>query len=188
MAATHTDISPEFAAWIAEQPLFFVGSAPLAQDGHVNLSPRGLDTFRVLGPRQAAYIDLTGSGNETAAHLHENGRITVMFCAFSGKPRILRLYGRGRVITPSEPAWPDFRTHFPEHLAGVRQIVTIEVERIQTSCGFGVPLMDYSGQRETLTQWAERKGPEGLQEYRRSKNARSLDDLPTPGLGDDSQS
>lgn len=186
MAATHPEITPEFAAWIGEQPLFFVASAPLAPEGHVNLSPRGLDTFRVLGPRQVAYLDLTGSGNETAAHLQENGRITVMFCAFTGKPRILRLYGRGRVIMPYDGEWPAHRHRFPTQLPGVRQIVVVDVERIQTSCGFGVPLMDYRGQRETLGEWAARKGPEGLEAYRRSKNAYSLDGLPAPDFGTDS--
>ncbi|HKJ08384.1 MAG TPA: pyridoxamine 5'-phosphate oxidase family protein [Gammaproteobacteria bacterium] len=187
MAATHPEITPEFAAWIGEQPLFFVASAPLAADGHVNVSPRGLDTFRVLGPHQVAYIDLTGSGNETAAHLQENGRITVMFCAFSGKPRILRLYGHGRVIVPADEGWPDYRPRFPAQLPGVRQIVVVDVERIQTSCGFGVPLMDYRSERETLAEWATRKGPEGLEAYRRNKNARSLDGLPAPDFGPDSQ-
>jgi len=189
MAATHSEITPEFAAWIADQPLFFVASAPLAGDGHVNVSPRGLDTFRVLTPRQVAYLDLTGSGNETAAHLHENGRITLMFCGFAGKPRILRLYGQGRVIVPGVPDWPGLRGEFPADLPGVRQIVTVELHRIQTSCGFGVPLMDYRGQRDTLAQWAQRKeAQQGLKAYRDEKNARSLDGLPAPGWAPESGS
>lgn len=180
MAATHPEITPDLAAWIAEQPVFFVASAPLTASGHVNVSPRGLDTFRVIDPRRVAYLDLTGSGNETAAHIHENGRITVMFCAFSGAPRILRLYGRGQVILASDPAWPGHRTRFPERLPGARQIVVIDVHRIQTSCGFGVPLMSFSGQRDALLSWADRQGPDGLRAYWRSKNSVSLDGLPAP--------
>lgn len=182
MAKTYPEIDPDMAAWIRAQPLFFVASAPLAADGHVNVSPRGLDTLRVLGGRRAAYLDLTGSGNETAAHLAENGRITLMFCAFEGRPRILRLYGRGRVVRPGDDGWERLRVEFPPDLPGVRQIVDVEVERIQTSCGYGVPLMDYRGQRETLVEWAEKKGPHGLAEYWEKKNSRSIDDLPAPPL------
>lgn len=188
MAATHPEITPELAAWIAEQPVFFVASAPLAATGHINVSPRGLDTFRVIGSRRVAYLDLTGSGNETAAHVQENGRITVMFCAFNGAPRILRLYGQGQVVLSSDPAWPGHRARFPDELPGVRQIVAIDVHRIQTSCGFGVPLMNFSGQRDALLSWAERKGPEGLQAYRRDKNSCSLDGLPAPAPDDTSGS
>lgn len=183
MAKTYPEIDPDMAAWIRAQPLFFVASAPLTGDGHVNVSPRGLDTLRVLGGRRVAYLDLTGSGNETAAHLAENGRITVMFCAFEGKPRILRLFGRGAVVRPGEGEWERLRVEFPRGLPGVRQIVDIEVERIQTSCGYGVPLMDYVGQRETLVSWAEKKGEEGLNEYWRTKNATSIDGLAAPALG-----
>ncbi|HEV2855291.1 MAG TPA: pyridoxamine 5'-phosphate oxidase family protein [Thermoanaerobaculia bacterium] len=173
-------ISPELASFIEEQPLFFVGTAPLASSGHVNLSPKGLDTFRILSPARVAYLDLTGSGNETAAHLQENGRITFMFCSFGKNPRILRLYGRGRVVLPDAADWPEWAERFPS-LPGARQIVVGEVEMVQTSCGFGVPLMDLVEPRETLTRWAEAKGPEGLRAYWREKNARSLDGLPAPG-------
>jgi len=179
MAKTHEQITNDLAAFIAAQPLFFVGSAPLSADGHVNLSPKGLDCLRVLGPLRVAYLDLTGSGNETSAHLAENGRITLMFCAFSGPPSILRLYGRGEVVLPGGPLWEELRPLFPDH-PGARQIVVAEISRVQTSCGFAVPLMTYTGQRDTLIRWAESRGPEALVAYRQEKNVRSIDGLPTP--------
>ncbi len=182
MAKLYPEIDHEMAAWIEAQPLFFVASAPLAANGHINLSPRGLDTFRVVGPREVAYLDLTGSGNETAAHLAENGRITLMFCAFSGKPRILRLFGQGMVVLPQEPEWDSLRCLFPAHLKGERQIIRVDVRRIQTSCGFGVPLMEYQGQRDDLPAWTERKGEEGIRDYHVRKNAVSIDGLPAPGI------
>jgi hypothetical protein len=171
--------------WIAAQPVFFVATAPLMGEGHINVSPRGLDTFRVLGPREVAFLDFTGSGNETAAHLAENGRITVMFCAFSGNPRILRLYGRGSVVLPGMEGWEELRGRFVPDLPGVRQIVRVEVNRVKTSCGFGVPLFDYKGQRDELMRWAEKKGPDGVRRYRAEKNAVSLDGLPAPRAADD---
>jgi hypothetical protein len=174
-------ITPELRAFIEAQPVYFVASAPLAADGHINLSPKGLDSFRVLSPQRVAYLDLTGSGNEAAAHLTENGRITIMFCAFAGPPRILRLYGTASVVTPLSPEWGSLSEHFPA-LPGVRQIIHAEVSRVQTSCGFGVPLMEYAGQRDTLTRWADAKGPEALSQYRREKNAISIDGLPSPAL------
>lgn len=175
----HPEITPELADWIAAQPLFFVATAPLAADGHVNLSPRGHDCLRMLGPRELAWLDLTGSGNETAAHLADNGRITVMFCAFTGEPQILRLYGRGEVVLPEAPAWTDLRLHFPA-LPGVRQIVRVAVERVQTSCGYAVPLMDYRAERSRLLEWAEHKGEAGLVDYRERNNRISIDGLPAP--------
>jgi hypothetical protein len=178
MGKVFDHITDELRAFVAAQPLFFVASAPLAGDGHVNLSPKGLDGFRVLSPRRVAYLDLTGSGNETAAHVQENGRITFMFCAFAGPPRILRLYGTGRVVLPDTPGWAELRGHFPE-LPGARQIVAAEITRVQTSCGFGVPLMDDPHQRDTLIRWAEAKGDD-LPAYRKQKNARSIDGLPAP--------
>jgi len=184
MAKVLPEIDDELAAWIAEQPLFFNATAPLSADGHVNLSPRGLDTFRVLAPLEVAYLDFTGSGNETAAHLAENGRITLMFCAFSGPPRILRLYGLGEVILPDDGRWPALRERFPADLPEARQIVRVTVERVQTSCGYGVPLMELSGQRETLARWTEKKGPQGLREYQEKKNRTSIDGLPAPHTGD----
>ena len=173
------EITDELRAFIERQPLFFVASAPLAAEGHVNLSPKGLDSLRVLGPRRVAYLDLTGSGNETAAHLAENGRITLMFCAFEGPPRILRLYGAGTVLLPGDAEWDALRPRFPDY-PGVRQIVVVEVERVQTSCGFAVPRMELVGQRDTLHRWARGKGEAGLVDYRALKNARSIDGLPAP--------
>jgi len=176
----HDEISTELADWITAQPVFFLASAPLAAGGHVNVSPRGLDSLRVTGPREVLIRDLTGSGNETAAHLAENGRITVMFCAFEGPPRILRLYGCGEVIDPDHADWSRANNRFGEPLPGLRQFFRIAVERIQTSCGFGVPLMDYRGDRHELPDWARRKGEDGLQAYRERHNRRSIDGLPAP--------
>jgi hypothetical protein len=178
MAKVFDSITPELRTFIEAQPLFFVASAPLAGDGHVNLSPKGLDSFRVLSSHEVAYLDLTGSGNETAAHLVENGRITFLFCAFSGPPRILRLYGEGRVILPGDAEWAEMRDLFPE-LPGVRQVVSARITRVQTSCGYAVPRMDLVSQRDTLTRWAEAKG-DALPAYRVEKNSRSIDGLPAP--------
>jgi hypothetical protein len=172
------EIDHNLAEFIAAQPLFFVATAPLAAEGHINLSPKGLDTCRVLGPHQVAYLDLTGSGNETSAHLLENQRITFLFCAFSGPPKILRLYGHGRCVLPTSTEWPELSAHFPQ-LAGVRQIIVAMIERVQTSCGFAVPLLDFVGQRSALTDWADCKGAEGLRSYQQTKNVRSIDGLPT---------
>lgn len=180
MAKVLPEIDEELADWIAAQPLFFNATAPLSEEGHINLSPRGLDTFRVLGPHQVAYLDFTGSGNESAAHIAENGRITLMFCAFSGLPRILRLYGRGEVILPGDEGWDSLRAAFPTELPAARQIVRVEVERIQTSCGYGVPLMDFAGERDELVRWAEKKGEQGLRDYQQRNNRRSIDGLPAP--------
>src|SRR5829696_6870276 len=149
MAKILDAITPELASFIEEQTMFFVGTAPLSPSGHVNLSPKGLDTLRILAPDRVAYLDLTGSGNETAAHLRENGRITFMFCAFTGAPRILRLYGTGRVVLPETPQWAELLRRFPVY-PGARQIITAEISRVQTSCGFAVPLMEYVQQRDTL--------------------------------------
>ncbi len=182
MAKLLAEITTELAAWIAAQPLFFVASAPLSGDGHVNLSPRGLDSLRVLGPLEVALYDLTGSGNETAAHLAENGRITLMFCAFEGAPRILRLYGRGEVVRPADPGWQRLQPHFADALPQARQIIRVKVTRVQTSCGYGVPLMSLQGQRDELLSWSEKKGEEGLQLYQRRNNHHSIDGLPAPGI------
>ncbi|MFG0318769.1 MAG: pyridoxamine 5'-phosphate oxidase family protein [Planctomycetota bacterium JB042] len=182
MGKVRDSIEPELAEWIAEQRLFFVATAPLGADGHVNASPKGLDTFRVLGPREVAFLDLTGSGAETIAHVRENGRITFVFAALDGAPRIVRLYGRGRVVTPGAAEWPDAVARFPEH-PGARSIVRAEVTRVADSCGFGVPRFTHAGDRTTLTDWAVRKGPEGTAAYRREKNARSIDGLPALDAG-----
>ncbi|HYH81964.1 MAG TPA: pyridoxamine 5'-phosphate oxidase family protein [Longimicrobium sp.] len=179
MAKVVERITDELRAFIQAQPLFFVGTAPLAADGHVNLSPKGLDCLRVLGPHRVAYLDLTGSGNETSAHLAQNGRITLMFCAFQGPPSILRLYGRGAIVLPGGAAWGELLPLFPDY-PGVRQIITVDVHRVQTSCGFAVPRMEPAGDRDTLLRWALNKGDARLAEYRQEKNARSIDGLPAP--------
>ena len=182
MAKVHPSITPDLAEWISQQPMYFIASAPLAADSHINLSPRGLDSFRVLNEREIIILDLTGSGNETAAHLAQNGRLTVMFCAFTGAPQILRLYGQGTVIRPDDDNWLEHRSQFADDLAGVRQIFHQQVDRIQTSCGFGVPLMELDSQRDLLTKWAMNRGEDGIQEYQLEKNATSIDGLPAPGL------
>ena len=179
MGDTHRDLTPELQRFITEQPLFFVATAPLERDGHINLSTKGLDTFRVLSPLCVAYLDLTGSGNETSAHLAENGRVTFMFCSFSRSPKILRLYGQGRTILPNDARWGELVTAFPAH-EGARQIILVDLDRIQTSCGYGVPAMEAARQRETLPKWIRSKGPHGLVEYRRQKNSTSIDGLPSP--------
>lgn len=176
MATTYPALSDEHVAWIAEQPLFFVASAPSGEEGHVNVSPKGYDTFRVLDAHRVAYLDLTGSGAETIAHLRQNGRLTIMFCAFAGRPRVLRLYGQGRSLRPGDDGFDELLERF-ELIAGSRAIVTLDIERIQTSCGYGVPLMEMTSERETLVEWAERKGDDGLANYWATRNATSIDGL-----------
>jgi hypothetical protein len=177
-------IDARLAAWIRGQHLFFVATAPLAGDGLVNLSPKGLDSFTVLGPRSVAYVDFTGSGVETIAHLRENGRIVLMFCAFEGPPKIVRLHGRGAVVEPADPGFAALRAQFPAY-ESVRSVIRVEVERIADSCGYGVPLYGYQGERTQLQEWARRKGPDGLRAYRAEHNVHSLDGLPgLRGAGD----
>jgi hypothetical protein len=173
----YSTIDDSVRKFIEAQPLFFVGSAPLDSDGHINVSPKGLDTLRVLGPLTIAYLDLTGSGIETVSHLKENGRIVLMFCCFQGPPKIFRLYGRGKVIEPEQMEFPGLAAHFPEQ-EGTRAIILVEVSRIADSCGFGVPLLKYEGQRPQLSAWAPKLGPAGLEKYRREKNSRSIDRIP----------
>ena len=179
MAKQYDQITPALQTFIKEQPLFFVATAPLAQEGHVNLSPKGYDTFCILSPNQVAYLDFTGSGNETSAHLAENGRITFMFCAFRGAPQILRLYGKGETVLPGAERWDELLAHFPDY-PGIRQIIIASIHLVQTSCGYGVPLMELQKDRETMARWAMSKGEEDLVEYRSAKNRQSLDGLPTP--------
>jgi predicted pyridoxine 5'-phosphate oxidase superfamily flavin-nucleotide-binding protein len=169
-------ITDELAEFIAAQRVFFVATAP-TEGGHLNVSPKGLDTFAVLDPNTVAYLDLTGSGVETVAHLRENGRITIMFCAFDGKPNIVRLYGHGQVIEASRPDAQSLRDRFPAY-PGARAIITVEVDRVSTSCGYAVPKLRYEAERPTLLDWANRKGEDGLRAYRAEQNARSVDDLP----------
>jgi hypothetical protein len=170
-------IDDNLAAWLAAQHVFFVATAPRSDDGHVNLSPKGLDSFAVLGPRRVAYLDLIGSGAETLAHLRENGRITFLFCAFEGPPRIVRLYGRGEAVEPGDAEWDALAACFPAY-PSARSIVRAELVRVADSCGYGVPLYRYEAERTQLGAWAERKGPDGLRAYQRERNRESLDGLP----------
>lgn len=176
MAKFYDTIPDKLIRFIQAQPVFFVATAPVA--GRINLSQKGMDTFRVLDARRVAYLDLTGSGNETAAHLEENGRITVMICSFGADPLILRLYGRGRVVRPGDVAWTGLLAQF-EALPGARQIMEVEVESLQTSCGFAVPEAGVLRARSTLVDWAEQKGEAALEAYRRKNNLVSIDGLPT---------
>lgn len=176
MARTFDALDGNLIDWIGEQPVFFVATAPSGDGGHVNVSPKGYDSFRVLGPTEVAYLDLTGSGVETLAHLGDNGRLTIMFCAFAGPPRILRLYGTGRGVLPGDADFDDLAGRFPG-LPGVRSVVHLGIERITTSCGYGVPLMERPEDRPTLTEWAERKGPEAVAAYQADRNAESIDGL-----------
>ncbi len=172
-------ITDRLAAFIRRQRMFFVSTAPLAVDGRVNSSPKGLATLRILGPNRVAYLDLTGSGNETSAHITENGRITFMFCAFEGPAQILRLYGTGRTILPGSEDWDELIGGF-ELLPGSRQLIVADIDRVQTSCGWGVPLYEYQKERPTLVKWAVGKGEDWLEDYRCATNAASIDGLPTP--------
>ena len=175
MGRVHEALDDNLIDWIGQQHLFFVASAPL-DGGHVNLSPKGHDTFRVIDKSTVAYLDLTGSGVETIAHIRENGRLTIMFCAFEGPPRILRLYGRGEAIEPDAPDFEDLAETFPA-LPGVRSIIRLTIDRISSSCGYSVPFLAYEGERETLLDWAERKGPEGIEAYHAEKNSTSIDGM-----------
>src|SRR5438067_429610 len=177
MSKVYDAITPELADWLNQQRMFFVATAPLAGDGLVNCSPKGMDTFRILGPREVAYLDLTGSGIETVAHLQENGRIVLMFCAFVGPPKIVRLHGTGEAITACSPEYDALRARFPAH-AGARAILRVRLTRISDSCGYAVPRYEYVEERDTLARWSESKGTDGLTRYRQEKNAYSLDGLP----------
>lgn len=183
MGKLYDEITPELANWIGQQRLFFVATAPLAADGLVNCSPKGMDTFRILGPREVAYLDLTGSGIESVAHLRENGRIVFTFCAFAGPPKIIRLHGTGEVVTKDASGYGAIKALFPDH-PGARAIVRADLSRISDSCGYAVPRFDYAGERDTLVRWAESRGRDGLSQYRSEKNTRSLDGLPgLPAVG-----
>ena len=162
--------------WIGRQHVFFVATAP-AEGGHVNLSPKGHDSLRVLDPSTVAYLDLTGSGAETIAHTRENGRITVMFCAFEGPPQILRLFGQGEAHPHGSARFDELSPRFPS-IPGARSIITVAIERVQTSCGYSIPFMDYRDERPTLQQWAERRGDDGLRQYWADRNVASIDGLP----------
>lgn len=181
MAKFYTEIPAFLQNFIQEQKIFFTATAP--QQGRINLSPKGIDTFRCIDSKTVAYLDLTGSGNETAAHLTENGRITIMFCSFSEQPMILRLYGQGRVIHPRDQEWQAVSPLF-DSLPGKRQIIQIDVESVQTSCGYGVPLYEFQEERQMIIDWANKKGEQGIQEYWEAKNLKSIDGLPTQLLED----
>jgi Pyridoxamine 5'-phosphate oxidase len=172
----YPEIDATVQKFMEAQPMFFAATAPLAANGHLNLSPKGLDSFRILGPKQVAYLDVTGSGIETVAHLKENGRIVFMFCAFQGLPKIVRLHGHGRVLEPGSPEFASTAAHFPAY-ASARSIIVADITRVADSCGYGVPLMKFEGTRQQHFAWAEKKGPEGLKTYRKEKNSRSIDGL-----------
>ena len=177
MAKQFAEIDEGLKNFITAQHIFFVASAPSGSEGHVNISPKGLDTFRVLGPRTVAYLDLTGSGVETIAHLRDNGRIVFMFCAFEGPPRIVRLHGHGEAIEPVHADFATLRALFPD-LPGARAVIRVGLDRITDSCGYAVPLYRYEGERSQLLDWTERKGPDGIQRYQAEKNSQSIDRLP----------
>lgn len=177
MSKTLESITPDLAGWIAKQSVFFVATAPLSADGHVNVSPKGGDSFRILGPMEVAYQDYTGSGAETVAHLRENRRIVIMFCAFDGPPQIARLHGRGAVIQPGDERFADLASRFPANL-GTRAFIHVDVTRVSTSCGYSVPLLDFRKRRDQLDRWASAKGPDELADYRLKKNSQSIDGLP----------
>ena len=177
MADRFSSLRPDLAQWWQQQPMFFVATAPSGDAGHVNLSPKGYDTLRVLAADRVAYLDLTGSGVETIAHVRENGRVTLMACAFSGNPRISRIYGRGVVHVVGSPEFEALAPEFPV-FSGRRSIIDISVERVTTSCGYAVPLMDLVDDRDRLLDWAKGKGDDGIAAYWQSRNAESIDGLP----------
>ena len=185
MGRTYDAIDPVQARWIERQPMFFVATAPRDDEGRVNVSPKGPGrTFRLLGPLEAAYLDVVGSGAETIAHLRENGRITVMFCAFEGPPRILRLYGRGEVLLPGDPGYEALVEGFdePTPVEARRAVIRIAIERIADACGYAVPLMRFEGERPHLPAWQAKQlrvgGPDALVRYQGAENAESIDGLP----------
>ncbi|TSB47467.1 pyridoxamine 5'-phosphate oxidase family protein [Alkalicoccobacillus porphyridii] len=179
MAKTYESILPAHEAFITRQRVFFVGSAPLSEEGNVNISPKGYDSFRILSTNEVAYLDLTGSGNETSAHITENGRMTIMFMAFEGAPMILRLYGRAEVILPNTSEWHELAPHF-DMLPGARQIIRAKIDTVKTSCGFSIPFYTYEGERDTLVQWTNNKSDEEIKAYRKKKNTHSMDGILTP--------
>ena len=177
MGKVYSAIDDDLAAWIGEQHLFFVSTAPRSDEGLINCSPKGLDALRILDPHTVAYLDLTGSGVETIAHLRENGRIVLMFCALAGAPNIVRLHGRGEVIAPEHPDFADLRARFPDY-PGTRSVIRIHLQRISDSCGHGVPRYAYQEERDTMIRWAEHLGESGLADYRAKKNLHNVVGLP----------
>ena len=177
MGTVYDGVDEALASWIAAQPMFFVATAPLDPAGHLNVSPRGHDTFSVLDRHRVAWVDYTGSGVETLAHLRENGRICVMFCSYDKRPRIVRLHGRGSVALPGTPTYEEVVGQHPPH-PSTRAVVVVDVHRVSDSCGFGVPVMELVGERNLLLLNAEKRAPQGLAAYRAEKNAVSLDGRP----------
>lgn len=177
MGRVFDGIDEALAEWIGKQPMWFVATAPLAADGHVNVSPRGHDSLSILSSHRLGWVDYTGSGVETIAHLRENGRICVMFCSFDHRPRIVRVHGIGRVALPGEPDYEDVVARHPAH-PSTRAAIVVDVTRVSDSCGYGVPVMDLVGERDLLRLGAEKRGPDGLAAYRKEHNARSIDGLP----------
>lgn len=182
MGLSWKKIPEEMRIFIEAQKLFFVATAP--RDGRVNLSPKGLDTLRVIDDGTVAYLDLTGSGNETAAHVNENGRMTMMFCAFNGQAVTLRLYGKAELVRPDHPEWGGLRALFPE-FPGVRQIFRLKVSDVATSCGWSVPVVGEMRERDELIEWSNAKGEDNLEAYRLANNVVSIDGLPTGYVSDD---
>ena len=176
MGKQYDALSDPLLTFIAAQKVFFVGTA--TTDSRVNVSPKGMDSFRALSSTRVVWLNLTGSGNETAAHVQQDPRMTILFCAFEGAPLILRLYGTARVIHQNDPEWPALYAHFTP-LPGARQIFDLSIELVQTSCGFGVPYLSYAGERDMLDNWATKKGDEGLRQYWEEKNQFSIDNIPT---------
>jgi len=182
MGLSWREIPEDMQAFIEEQKLFFVATAP--KDGRVNLSPKGLDTLRVIDPRTVVYLDLTGSGNETAAHVTENGRMTMMFCAFNGAPMTLRLYGRAELIRPGGDGWGSLRERFGD-FPGIRQIFRLNVESVATSCGWSIPVVGEMQERNQLIEWAGGQSADQIEAYRLANNVVSIDGLPTGYVDDD---
>lgn len=176
VAQQFDEISDRHAEFIAAQHIFFVATA--AHDGRVNVSPKGLDSLRVLGPNRVVWLNGTGSGNETAAHLRDINRMTIMFCSFERKPLVLRLYGTATEVQPDQPEWDELAGLFPPML-GARQAYDMQVDLVQTSCGYGVPFLEFVDDRPLMAQWADKKGPDGLEAYHRDKNLVSIDGFPT---------
>ena len=191
MARTYPEIDERLAGWIARQPLFFVGTAPSGDDGHVNVSPKGpIGSLRVLDPHTVAYLDIVGSGAETIAHVRENARIVIMLCAFAGPPRIVRLHGRGEVLHPADPGFAELLAHGfhePEAPEARRALIRVDVTRVSDSCGYGVPLMTYDGERPhqdlSTAKRLRTHGPGAMRDYQRKHNLHSLDGLPAVELG-----
>ncbi len=176
MGRTYDTLDDQLIAFLRAQHVFFVATAPAA-GGHVNVSPKGLDSFAVVDAHTVAYLDLVGSGVETIAHVRENGRITLLFCAFDGPPKIVRLYGRGRVVEIDDVDYASHAARFPSH-PNARAVIEVALERIADSCGYGVPRYRFEGERSQLLDWAARKGPDGVAAYRVERNAHSIDGLP----------